>query len=93
MIAIMITKVDDIDTENSTISAQEAPSSSDASSAKEMAVVGDEDASVKSCVLIVHASVGSGHRSAAYAIASAFELLSQRDRFCTESNGYSKNII
>ncbi len=79
MIDYMITKTDDTDSVN--------PSLQD-DGAKELSIV-QVDASSEGLdasshtlsqkqrrsILIVHASVGSGHRSAAYAIASAFDLL------------------
>lgn len=39
-----------------------------------------DDTPPKPRVIVMHASVGSGHRSAAYAIAQAFELLREEDR-------------
>ncbi|WP_281654609.1 glycosyltransferase [Eggerthella sinensis] len=57
------------------------PSASAAVASTELAVGDDtalapaEEAPPKPTVIVMHASVGSGHRSAAYAIAQAFELI------------------
>ena len=57
------------------------PSASAAAASTELAVGDDtalapaEEAPPKPTVIVMHASVGSGHRSAAYAIAQAFELI------------------
>lgn len=75
----MITKVDDTEPQNPPATEQDSEivALAPAESAETELSASETSTSKRRNILIVHASVGSGHRSAAYAIASAFELLAQ----------------
>lgn len=73
----MITKVDDRASHNPAPPAESGAEGALAAVADSPTAI-EPSAERRRTILVVHASVGSGHRSAAYAIASAFELLASQ---------------
>lgn len=68
----------DMDTDENTarpLAPENEPASIELADADDGALAPPEDEPKKPLVIVMHASVGSGHRSAAYAVAQAFELM------------------
>ncbi|MFR3090573.1 MAG: MGDG synthase family glycosyltransferase [Eggerthella lenta] len=67
-----------MDTDENTarpLAPENEPASIELADADDGALAPPEDEPKKPLVIVMHASVGSGHRSAAYAVAQAFELM------------------
>lgn len=72
----------DMDTDENTarpLAPENEPASIELADADDGALAPPEDELKKPLVIVMHASVGSGHRSAAYAVAQAFELMRDAD--------------